>query len=176
MQYAPIETLVADQAAADDDPIIAPHVREQLEAMVGGRRDGGATSPERALLRALFQDAVLCLIGAAAPANERVQLADEARCWVRSRSRAWIFSFESVCDTLGIDPDYARRKLLAMADQYAAAADPATDRQEARRRDAASLRRMRGLRHGGQRPRKAIHFLSERRRRHSRVAAIDRGR
>lgn len=173
MQYAPIETLVADPGASDDDPIIAPLVREQLEVMVGGRRDGGATSPERALMRALFQDAVLCLIGAAAPANERVQLAEEARHWVRSRSRAWVFAFESVCDALGINPEYARGKLLAMADQYAAAADGAAESQEACRRDAASLRGMRGLRHGGQRPRKAIHFLGERRRRRPRAAVND---
>jgi hypothetical protein len=166
----PITEFVDDIAMAEDDPIIAPLVREQLEPLVGGRRDGGAGSGERALMRALMQDAVLCLVGAAAPANERAQLADEARCWVLSRSRDWIFAFENVCDALGIDPDYAREKLLAMAGGQRWGAP--SDAEQATRREGCALRGVRGLRHGGQRPRKAIHFLSERRRRRRSVETV----
>lgn len=168
MQHATIDHLVKDQGVVEDDPIIAPLLREQLEPMMGGRRDAGVGGAERALMRAMLQDAVLCLIGEAAPAKERTRLATEARYWVTSRSRAWVFAFERVCDALEIDPDYARRQLLQLADRQgpAANANPAdATAEESPRRDPCALRSMRGLRHGGDRPRRAIHFMVERRRR-----------
>lgn len=159
MQY-PSEIFTDDLAISEDDPIIAPFVREQLEPMLGGQRDNGVGAPERALMRAMLQDAVLCLLGEAAPANDRPRLAEEARQWILSRSRAWIFSFESVCDALAIDADYARRALLRMAEERASGATGSGP-------DSRAPRRVRGLRHCGDRPRRAIHFMSQRRRRKS---------
>jgi hypothetical protein len=159
-QYALSEYLVDEPAVSEGDPIIAPLVREQLDELVGGPRDGGIGRPERALMRALLQDAVLCLMGEAAPAKERARLAADARYWVCSRSREWIFSFANVCEVLGIDPESARRRLLEMADGSAAAAGEAPTH-----RDDNSMRGVRGLRRCGQRPRRAIHFMRPRRRR-----------
>jgi len=153
-----MEQFADDLAVNEDDPISAPLVREQLDPLLGGVRDNGVGSGERALMRAMLQDAVLCLLGEAAPANERPRLAADARHWVRSRSREWVFAFESVCDALGIDPDYARRELLRMADQRAASGAPNGP-------DGRAPRRVRGLRHCGDRPRRAIHFMTQRRRR-----------
>jgi len=172
MQHATIDHVVNDPTAVDDDPIIAPLLREQLEPMMGGRRDAGVGGAERALMRAMLQDAVLCLIGEAAPAKERTRLATEARYWVTSHSRAWVFAFERVCDALEIDPDYARRQLLQLADRQGPAANAAeATEDDSARRDPCALRSMRGLRHGGDRPRRAIHFMVERRRR-QKVAEI----
>jgi hypothetical protein len=165
MSYVPIEHFTDDLSINDDDPIIAPLVREQLDPLLGGERDNGVGAPERALMRAMLQDAVLCLLGEAAPANDRVRLADEARCWIRSRSRAWVFSFECVCEALGIDPDYARRELLRMAAQRVQGGDPTGP-------DGRAPRRVRGLRHCGDRPRRAIHFMSQRRRRKQPTAQL----
>lgn len=151
MQHAPVEFLTNDPFAADDGPIITPFVREQLEDLIGGAR-GGVGGPERSLMQAMLQDAVLCLMRQAAPANERPQLYAEARAWVESHSRAWVFSFESVCDALGINADYARRRLLAIADR------PADETSSGRCA-------LRSLRKGGGRRRKAIHFMVQRRRR-----------
>lgn len=159
MQYALTERMVTEPGVLEDDPIIAPLVREQLDALIGGVRDGGVGGPERAMMRAILQDAILCLVGEAAPAKERVRLAEEARCWVRSRSRAWVFAFDSVCDVLGIDADTARRKLLEMSD-----ASRVVGEDDAPRGDRV-LQGVRGLRRCGQRPRRAIHFMRERRRR-----------
>jgi len=165
MQPAFIDEIVSDGAVGDDDPIIAPLLREQLEPMLGGKRDNGVGGPERALMRALLQDAVLCLIGEAAPAKERPKLAEEARYWVASRSRGWVFSFERVCESLDIEPEYARKHLLAMAERHGVVGDAAEENTEAPPRERCQLRSMRGLRHGGDRPRRAIHFMVERRRR-----------
>jgi hypothetical protein len=161
MQHAFVDSVVNDQALVDDDPIVAPLVREQLEALVGGRRDGGVGAPERALMQAILQDAILCLLGDAGPGKERDRLAADARYWIELRSRAWIFSFESVCDALDIDPDYARTHLLRMADKRGVAKSSPSGSEPAPR-DGCSLR---GFRKGGSRPRRAIHFMAERRRR-----------
>ena len=67
-----------------------------------------------------------------------------------------------VGEVLGIDPDTARRKLLAMSD---GTIEPA-DGDEVKRDDSA-LRGVRGLRRCGQRPRRAIHFMRPRRRRNA---------
>jgi hypothetical protein len=151
MQQA-VEILTNDPFVADDSPIVTPFVREQLEDLIGGVRSQGAGAPERALMQAMLQDAVLCLMRQAAPTNERPQLYAEARAWVESRSRAWVFSFESICDALGISPDYARRRLLAIADQ------PVEE-------TAGGRCALHSLRKGGGRRRKAIHFIVQRRRR-----------
>ena len=166
MQHAFVDNLMKDTAVAEDDPIIAPLVREQLDVLVGGVRDAGVGRPERALMRAMLQDAILCLIGEAAPAKDRVRLAADARYWIESQSTGWVFSFESVCDVLGIDPDYARRHLLRLADQRAATVG-STDPSSAARPDGCTLR---GLRKSGSRPRRAIHFMTTRRRRQRHTA------
>jgi hypothetical protein len=36
---------------------------------------------------------------------------DEAREWVTSGDRNWLFSFENICDTLEINAEYVRRGL-----------------------------------------------------------------
>ncbi len=156
MHSSPISSFLHDPSAAEDDPIIAPLMREQLEELLGGPRDCGAGAQERALMRAMLQDAVLCLLGEAAPAKDRSRLAAEARFWVESRSHEWVFAFESVCEALGIEPSYARTQLLALADRRGVIA-------ESPERPAPEHRGLRGLRHGGQRPRRAIHFMVERR-------------
>lgn len=156
MYSSPISSFLHDPAAGEDDPLVAPLMREQLEEMLGGQRDGGAGAQERALMRAMLQDAVLCLLGEAAPAKDRERLAAEARFWIESRSHEWVFAFESVCEALGIEPGYARTQLLALADQR-------TVRAGVHAKPAPERRGLRGLRHGGQRPRRAIHFMVERR-------------
>ena len=71
-------------------------------------------SGPRALMRAILHEAVLCLQGTAAGVRlcDRAAVAEQARTWMRSRSARWIFSFESICQVLDIDPDFLRRKLL----------------------------------------------------------------
>ncbi len=165
MQHASINRFVDDPSVAEDDPIIAPLVREQIEPLIGGIRDEGVGAPERALMRAMLQDAVLCLLGEAAPADERTRLAADARYWVESCSREWVFSFESVCDALGIDPDYARRNLLRLAAHQRPADAASGAAAEMPHGDCCATRGVRGLRRSGSRPRRAIHFMSERRRR-----------
>ena len=82
------------------------------------RRDGEGLDPgegERALMQAVLGEAIVCLTGRAGPARERYQLAAEALRWVRSRDTSWPFSFESICDVLGLNADLLRTRLLPHA-------------------------------------------------------------
>jgi hypothetical protein len=70
--------------------------------------------PERRLMLAVLEDAIrnLLLAKRAAISPRRVR---EDMAWFESVDRSDPFTFESVCDALGIDPDWLRGRLLAGA-------------------------------------------------------------
>jgi hypothetical protein len=81
----------------------------QLESdLPGGRAQQG----ERLLLLAVLQDAVDTYRRCRGSRDPEARLLfDETRAWVESRDHDTVFSFESLCDALDIDPDYLRRRL-----------------------------------------------------------------
>jgi hypothetical protein len=70
---------------------------------------------ERELMRAVLEDAIRCLAGEVGPSRERPQLAAEARGWVMSFDTQWPFSFDNLCDALGVEAGVLRAKLLREA-------------------------------------------------------------
>jgi hypothetical protein len=74
---------------------------------------GYAQGPERALLSALLFDGLQSFIAyaLAVTAKERNKHA-EAFNWVMKTSQDYTFSFENVCEALGIQPDWLRVGLL----------------------------------------------------------------
>jgi hypothetical protein len=40
---------------------------------------------------------------------------DEVQRWIRGKNKEWLFSFDNICETLGLDPSYLRRGLMAWA-------------------------------------------------------------
>lgn len=73
-----------------------------------------ASLPERALLRAVLQEAILDVRGYATGMShrDRRRAAQQAYYWMLSRDVTWPFSFENICVILGFDPDCLRRWLL----------------------------------------------------------------
>ena len=67
---------------------------------------------ERALMCAVLEDAIRCLMGQGYPGHSRGLLAARARAWVAARDLRWPFSFECICDALGIESSALRRHLL----------------------------------------------------------------
>jgi hypothetical protein len=65
-----------------------------------------------ALMRAVLLDAIMCLRARCGPEKDRARLARDARQWMVSTGRTWPFSFESVCDELGVSASYIRTLLL----------------------------------------------------------------
>jgi len=74
--------------------------------------DVGPAAGERALMRAVLEDAIRCLIGEVGPRHQRGALAAEARQWIEIADPRWPFSFENVCDGLGLNAANLRRRLL----------------------------------------------------------------
>jgi hypothetical protein len=74
--------------------------------------EAGPAAGERALMRAVLEDAIRCLSGEIGPVRERPQLAAEARAWLEASDTRWPYSFENVCDHLGFDPERLRSRVL----------------------------------------------------------------
>jgi len=72
----------------------------------------GPAAGVRALMRAVLEDAIHCMAGEVGPLRERPQLAASARAWVADEDRSRTFSFENVCDALGLSSGPLRVRLL----------------------------------------------------------------
>ena len=71
--------------------------------------------PERILMLAVLEDAIYCLQKHATCARGRnKRLFDETITWVQAEGDEWLFSFENVCDTVGLNAGRLRRSLLQM--------------------------------------------------------------
>ena len=74
---------------------------------------GYARGPERALLSALLFDGIQAYMTYALHAEGREKgECREAYLWVHATDSEYVFSFESVCEALGIDPEYLRLGLI----------------------------------------------------------------
>ena len=66
--------------------------------------------PEKALLMAILEDAIHCYRKYSAARDhagrERFR---EAEQWIMEEGDDWLFSFENVCELLGLDPQFIRR-------------------------------------------------------------------
>ena len=67
--------------------------------------------PETALMYAVLEDAFLCFHNQFEGDQPRIQSAHEAEDWFFSDNSRRLFSFLSVCDALGLEPQYIRHKL-----------------------------------------------------------------
>jgi hypothetical protein len=70
--------------------------------------------PEKKLMLAILEDAVACFQKYLfARDGKGKALHQEAGEWIAGKSGNGIFSFDSVCEMLGLDPDYLRQGLAA---------------------------------------------------------------
>ena len=91
--------------------LFEPDVLLPAQYFAAFRRAGGLER-ERLLMLAVLEDAVDCYQKFAHARDPRgVQMFEEAREWVSSADRSWLFSFENICDTLEISAEYVRRGL-----------------------------------------------------------------
>jgi hypothetical protein len=91
--------------------LFEPDVLLPAQFFAAFRREGGLER-ERLLMLAVLEDAVDCYQKYSHARDPRgQQMYDEARDWVISDDRGWLFSFENICDTLEINAEYVRRGL-----------------------------------------------------------------
>ncbi len=70
---------------------------------------------ELALMRAVLEDAIDCYMGNARRRRIHPKILErEAEYWIRIEDWEAPFSFNNVCEALGLDPDCTRERLLQM--------------------------------------------------------------
>jgi len=68
--------------------------------------------PEKRLILAMLEDAVSCFqVYVTARSGKGKKLFNEAEEWIMMKHDDWIFSFGSVCEMLGFNPEYVRQGL-----------------------------------------------------------------
>ena len=73
-----------------------------------GRFDG-----ERRLMIAVLEDAVNCFMKQLHATDPKArQLFVDAEEWITAEDPAWFFSFDNVCQTLDLNPEYVREGLF----------------------------------------------------------------
>jgi len=71
-------------------------------------------SGERALMLAVLEDGIRCFQEHLTSPRVRPRLlARQAEKWIRSGDWDWPFSFNNICESLALDPDSLRERLLA---------------------------------------------------------------
>jgi len=69
--------------------------------------------PEQRLMLAVLEDAVWCFQnGLRTKDKKKQELAREAEQWLIEEDSGWLFSFNEICELLGIESDYLRKRLL----------------------------------------------------------------
>jgi len=90
--------------------------------------------PERVLMLAVLQDAVVCFQDNVKATCKRKQMMHlDAAEWIANEDRSYAFSFDNVCEALGYDAGYMRQGLLrwkeaVLADQKKDSHRPARSR------------------------------------------------
>ncbi|HXG50068.1 MAG TPA: hypothetical protein VNN77_01510 [candidate division Zixibacteria bacterium] len=68
---------------------------------------------EKKLMFAILKDAIDCYRNnVSARHGKRKRLFDETENWIVQSDSNWIFSFETICDALGLNPEYVRQGLF----------------------------------------------------------------
>jgi hypothetical protein len=116
---------------------VAPDVREHANAtmcaaaaialepdtflpvqLVDTRRNDASAIPEKRLLLAVLEDAVITFQRYTGSTRRRGQrLFRETEAWIISDDVGWACSFRNVCDALGFDTEWLRQGLLAWRDR-----------------------------------------------------------
>jgi hypothetical protein len=77
-----------------------------------GRQPKRACTGEQCLMAAILEDAVALHLSPKPPRTSKAfHVLREARRWVRSNDRSWVFSFLRICEALDLDPNAIRRGL-----------------------------------------------------------------
>ncbi len=92
--------------------LFAPDIVLPEQLVQGFRRDS-FVSGEKALMLAVLEDGIRCFQEHLRnPRSNPRLLSQEAEAWIRAVDYDWPFSFNNVCETLGIDAEALRAALL----------------------------------------------------------------
>ena len=108
------------------DEVFAPDVILPEQFFAGAWR-GSYVSGEKALMLAVLEDGIRCFQAPMRnPRSNRRLVSREAEQWIRAVDYEWPFSFQNVCETLGINPESLRGALLGWKAKRLAALEAGT--------------------------------------------------
>ena len=106
--------------------LFAPDVVLPEQFFEGARRDS-YISGEKALMLAVLEDGIRCFQEHLRnPRSNPRLLSQQAEQWIRAVDYEWPFSFQNVCETLGINPESLRGALLGWKAKRLAALEAGT--------------------------------------------------
>ena len=109
---AALEPARGDRTPESLTDLFAPDIILPEQFFEGARRDSQA-SGEKALMLAVLEDGIRCFQEHLRnPRSNPRLLSQQAESWIRAVDYEWPFSFNNVCETLGIDPSALRAALL----------------------------------------------------------------
>jgi hypothetical protein len=83
------------------------------EQYFGNFRRRSYLEPEKRLMFAVLEDAIRCYQdNYISPRGKKKRHFEEVKEWLLSEDGDWVFSFENVCDVLGVNAAYIRHGLL----------------------------------------------------------------
>jgi hypothetical protein len=86
--------------------------------------------PEKVLMLALLEDAIVCFQdNFGADDRRKKALFEDAEQWILGRDSTYIFSFENICDVLGLDAAYLRDGLMRWKQTAQASRQPREQRK-----------------------------------------------
>jgi hypothetical protein len=81
----------------------------QFYALASGNRRWGG---EQFLMAAVLEDAIAMYLKPTSSGTSQARhVLRDARQWLHSEDRSWVFSFLRICEALNLDPDAIRRSL-----------------------------------------------------------------
>jgi hypothetical protein len=90
-----------------------------LSAQYFGNLRKTLLEPEKKLMFAILEDAISCYQSNLTAQSVRgKRFFEETKNWIVAVGSDWIFSFENVCEALGLNPQYVRQGLLRWAEKY----------------------------------------------------------
>lgn len=96
-------------------------------------RRQSAYEPEKRLMLAVLEDGIHCYLdNRHAAEGKRKRLFEDAADWIVEKDGDWVFSFESVCDALGLSPEYVRQGLLRWKEKGGSPWRAPVDRESAK--------------------------------------------
>jgi hypothetical protein len=78
--------------------------------------------PEKRLMLALLEDAINCYQdNLTSRSGKKKRLFEDTEQWILRTDGDWVFSFDNVCEVLGLNPEYVRQGLLRWKERTAKA-------------------------------------------------------
>ncbi|MCB0345575.1 MAG: hypothetical protein KDD66_10680 [Bdellovibrionales bacterium] len=83
-----------------------------LPSQFNERTTRGISGGERKLMAALLSDGIEAYVAQQTAVESHSKLQNEVSEWVETKDLSYVFSFDVVCECLGINPDYLRLGLM----------------------------------------------------------------